>query len=747
LTDSRVQKQVRVQGPHTSLSPPSSHPPGDRCLCPLGAFDLVSQGTRNKMVRQKALFLCVVCIWLHLAGSEPSVTSIKPTPILSFEKNDSKPAVIPEPLINTINKYNVNSRLYSPSGESSALQTQNFRLMSLNSEANSSEGHRSPTAGWPPDNSTALTPGLLSLASYSSSSLTPADEESLARLLVAIVTKEMKGCVLVVAFDAGFKDSPVLDHLKLLPNPRQVVEVRSTVDLEGVVWESTQCRGYLFLLHHHHHTLFNFADLTNFMWDFTGRYVVAGPSKTQLTALTTTKKMLKTHNLLALVKSEREGEWLLYTNQLIWETGLAYLTTWLPHRLTTSASLFPDKLTHLRGAVLTVVTFPWDPSVIYEVDESGKVVLRYGRDIQVVTALAHALNFSIRYVEPPAGEVWGTRIGNGSSWNGLMGYLQRGEAHIGIVNMFISNINNRLEVTDFSMPYDADVTCFMASQPPPLPRWKRILYPFQMTTTEESRALHSFAYSCLYAYGLHFSEAQANLPHRRSTQLFVCFLWMYTIIIVTGYRSNLTAYLTVARQPPTVNTVRELYASGLQIAGIGHFFGSALEASSNQYLKRFQAYQLHKDLWTVVEAGTTVYLESKMYLQYVITKLFSSRGAPLMRIIKECFAPYNIALTTQRHSPLKEKLDPFIMRMVESGLVQYWFSESLMISKKNTKNQEEQETGDVRHLDETENDVTSLSVDHMQGVFFVFLLGSLISTIVFVGEVTLKRKSEGGDGE
>lgn len=50
-------------------------------------------------------------------------------------------------------------------------------------------------------------------------------------------------------------------------------------------------------------------------------------------------------------------------------------------------------------------------------------------------------------------------------------------------------------------------------------------------------------------------------------------------------------------------------------------------------------------------------------------------------VLQECFAPYGIGLATQRSSPLKTKFDPLLLRMVESGLVQHWFTESLRKSK------------------------------------------------------------------
>ncbi|XP_071547440.1 ionotropic receptor 21a-like isoform X2 [Panulirus ornatus] len=668
---------------------------------------------------KSALLLLTLCINVYKAGGSSPAMPLKCVSCLSQLEDHGDLVVPEEPFVHSLSDGHSYSSLgWNPATlhESPAVSPDHpNRDGSYPSEASFTKSRRaSRAAAW----SLGRLRRLSSSAPGSSSS--GPDDASLARLLVTIVNMEMKDCVLVVAYDYGFRDSAALEQLTLLPNPRQVVAVTSADDLRGIVWEAAQCRGYLLLLQQPR-PLLTFASYGDYLWDFRSRYVVVGLTKSDILALSHTRKVAKTENLVAIVKqSERRGEWRLYTSQVVWSATLTHVATWRSGRFTADPDLYPDKLADLHGAVLTVVTFQWEPGVLYRRDPRHGSRLRYGRDIQVVTALGHALNFSLQYIETPPGEVWGTRVGNGSSWNGMLGYMQRAEADIGAANVFITNINNRLEVADFSTPYDADMSCFLARQPPPLPRWQRIIYPFQMETWlallvgivvsgpvlqglaraghacgGESRDLLSLHSSWLYTLGLHTSEAQAAVPRRRSTQVFVSFLWLYTIIVTTAYRSNLTAFLTVARQPPTIDTIPQLYASDIQVSGVGDFFGKALKSSENPYLK-------------------------------------------------ECFAPYGIGLVTQRSSPLKTKFDPLLLRMVESGLVQQWFSESLRVSKNDAKMRQEQQ-GSVPGpaSDEEEDPVEgdsggrSISLDHMQGVFFILLMGNILSILTFVVEMTV----------
>ncbi|XP_037779897.1 G-protein coupled receptor moody-like isoform X2 [Penaeus monodon] len=103
----------------------------------------------------------------------------------------------------------------------------------------------------------------------------------------------------------------------------------------------------------------------------------------------------------------------------------------------------------------------------------------YGIDIEVVKALADVYNFTIEYIEPPPGEFWGVLTENGT-WNGMVGKISRNEADMGVANLFLTL--HRLGAVDYSAPYDAEVSCFMARTDPPAPRWKSLSLPFQLPT-------------------------------------------------------------------------------------------------------------------------------------------------------------------------------------------------------------------------------------------------------------------------
>lgn len=88
----------------------------------------------------------------------------------------------------------------------------------------------------------------------------------------------------------------------------------------------------------------------------------------------------------------------------------------------------------------------------------------------------------------------------------------------------------------------------------------------------------------LYYWGVLLRVSQARVPVRPSTQIFVAFLWICSVILTVGYSSNLTAFLTVSRTPSGVETFSQLYASRQEVIGMGTFFKISMISSRNKYL-------------------------------------------------------------------------------------------------------------------------------------------------------------------
>ncbi|KAK8387406.1 hypothetical protein O3P69_018177 [Scylla paramamosain] len=584
------------------------------------------------------------------------------------------------------------------------------------------------------------------------------DDANLGLLMVTVVRQELSHCDLVLACSATFCRSSVLHTLLMFPNLRQVVKVTSAEDLVAIDWIPNRCGGYIMLLEHLE-PLLALAMLHHHSWNYAGRYVVVAGSVTQLEALVTTRNGKKTENILGVVKIASDT-WRLYTNQLYWSPGVKTIATYSRSGFhVQQPNLFPEKVGNLRGAALKVSTFNFEPSIIYYRAENGSLLFRFGEEISLIKAIARSLNFTPEFAEPADGETWGWMADNGS-WTGTHGELQRDEVDIVISNLYVSYI--RAKIFDFTVPFQDEMVCFLARTELPLPRWQALAFPFQNWTWlaifcgiiasgpalwlvanvsnvcgEEVPSFRWLGFSWYYAFGLHFCESQQFLPRMLSTRIFVAFLWMYCIILTIVYSGNLTAFLLVRRPPASIQTIEDLYNSGLEVAALADIiFMSSIKYSNDPYLrglsKVFRVYANEYEVFPIVLAGKAVFLESRSFGEFHIATQFSHGSESSMRFMKECFAPYPIAMALQKHSPLKRKFDIVIGWVVQSGLLYHYFQESVRLTAtmKGRSNLGQDYGGVVM----TDRSVVALNLDHLQGLFIISCIVLIPSFLVFALE-------------
>ncbi|KAG7173506.1 Glutamate receptor ionotropic, delta-1-like 30 [Homarus americanus] len=393
--------------------------------------------------------------------------------------------------------------------------------------------------------------------------------------------------------------------------------------------------------------------------------------------------------------------------------------------------------------------------------------LNCGEEMKSLQSLSFSCYYALglhcceaQFEEPPEGQHWGYIV-NGS-WTGMMGMLSKNEVDMAMVVLYVSV--ERTSILDYSMPYDSELSCFMARTEPPLPRWQALAYPFQGITWlailigliisgpvlyllargsavcgEEMKSLQSLSFSCYYALGLHCCEAQVTLPQMKSTRVFIIFLWLYTITITIAYSTNLTAFLMVSKSPATIQTIKELHASRKQVSGMGEFYKNALASASDPYLQSltnvYQGYNKDEHIFPGVLDGKAVFLQNRAYIEYLAATKLISRGQSRIRVMKECFSPYNIALGLQRHSPIKRKFDQVIGWMLNAGLTRHFFLTSLKLAAKTSREgDDEAEASEV--VEEREVGVP-LSLDHLQSIFYIIFVGWVISFLLFLVEVFL----------
>ncbi|KAK8397137.1 hypothetical protein O3P69_004672 [Scylla paramamosain] len=202
-------------------------------------------------------------------------------------------------------------------------------------------------------------------------------------LLLSIIRAELSQCILAIVWDSALAGSPIVDSLSRLPNVKQVVGDGEVGKI--LWWEAKQCRAYFLLVSDPSSLIYQAEYAAQEDWDYSGRLVIVGLSRSHIDTLITTMKGRKTEHILGIVQTKS-----LVTRDLISK-----------HNFT--QPLFPDKTKNLHGSTLNVVTFEFPPEIMYRRDKEGNLVSRYGGNVRLVETMAKIFNFTVCFIEPAKG--------------------------------------------------------------------------------------------------------------------------------------------------------------------------------------------------------------------------------------------------------------------------------------------------------------------------------------------------------
>ena len=143
----------------------------------------------------------------------------------------------------------------------------------------------------------------------------------------------------------------------------------------------------------------------------------------------------------------------------------------------------------------------------------------------------------------------------------------------------------------------------------------------------------------------------------------------------------------IAHPPPalTVDTLRELADSELQTGGWGHltkqFFTTSLDEAGRRVGRRFKVLFNPEEGILNVSKGVLAYYENAYFLEYTAVQQLllrneGRRGS--VHLMSDCVINAPISLGLKKNSPIKNRVDALIARVVEGGLVQKWLADAML---------------------------------------------------------------------
>ncbi|XP_042863284.1 uncharacterized protein LOC122247771 [Penaeus japonicus] len=213
-------------------------------------------------------------------------------------------------------------------------------------------------------------------------------------------------------------------------------------------------------------------------------------------------------------------------------------------------------------------------------------------------------------------------------------------------------------------------------------------------------------------------------------------LWLFgSLILNTVYRSNLKAMLILPKVNLPFDNVEELADTGLPIRvpvrSILH--KKMLTAPPGSALSRLlpenNSIYLNKDFHTTIremQKGELAFAAPRVVIRNALRDSFSKTGRCRSYVMTENLVGTNFqTFVFQKRSSLKAQVDPLIVRLRESGIMDY------VIKNKNANGSECLKHPHSHYV----NDLRSLELWDFYGVFLVYAAGIFLGLLTFLIEL------------
>ncbi|XP_066964504.1 ionotropic receptor 21a-like [Macrobrachium rosenbergii] len=375
-----------------------------------------------------------------------------------------------------------------------------------------------------------------------------------------------------------------------------------------------------------------------------------------------------------------------------------------------------------------------------------------GVEVEMLDAIAQVLNYSYTLTPKPPDLKWGA-FKNGS-WTGMLGMVYRGDKNF-TVNYFVIT-RERVSAFDATLSYGMEGFGMSMRSPPPLPKWRGLYYPFTpsvwlsvvcttvfvvMLMAVQDRLqphpfLKTFGRTWIYLVRLNFNQGLPTLPESQWQRVFIGFWVIYCFIITISYTANLIAFLTIPVFPKRIQTVQQLAESqyGVTMYDYGEFVPGALISSQDPYYRilgeRLELFPTYDGAVEPMLAGTHAYIESFSYNRILISVDYKAKNSYMLR---EQLYPGHLCWYFQKNTAWKYKFDHGIQQLVESGLITYW----LKIKNEEFLGRDFERRQQL--LEAEAGGELSLTLEHLQGAFFLLLISWLSSTLALLTEILHKH--------
>ncbi|XP_071552924.1 glutamate receptor ionotropic, delta-2-like [Panulirus ornatus] len=461
----------------------------------------------------------------------------------------------------------------------------------------------------------------------------------------------------------------------------------------------------------------------------------------------------------------------VYTFQPFSSSKPKFLGEWNPLHYKQRSWLFTDRFPSFDGYQFEVASWMNDPPFLYQ-RTSSSVVSRRGVMIHAVATLASALNFTYTLALRPPDMKWGSLVKG--RWNGLLGQIFRGEKNFTISTLFVNA--QRQQDFDASVSFITSGFGAFLQNPRPLPEWLNVQRPFQpfvwaaVTATlatavwimtvqthlrlEPLKLLSSYSNTCtallervcgqpfvgggvstwLYLQRGMFGQGVPTIPQAMWQRMFIGVWYLYCLLVSIYYTSNLIAIFTNPAYPQHIHTLQQLADSDYRLAKLdnGDLLLLTLRESRDDIYQKLErkldVFPEDDDAVASMLDGTHAFVHGaingyiRLGVRYKVFNFYE---------VGERMLPGYLSWYFPKYVPWKYKFDQGIQAVLEAGLFEHWLKVEMddLLGRR----------GDQHLMGEQTTMV--LTLQHLQGLFYILILAWVASVAVFLLELLRPRCS------
>jgi len=446
-------------------------------------------------------------------------------------------------------------------------------------------------------------------------------------------------------------------------------------------------------------------------------------------------------------------------------TDVVLMDQWENGHFAKNADLFPQKITrNLTRCPLKASTMDWVNLVTppFESTSEGngpKVNYKEGLEVIVYRNILEAFNMteSFKIHEKIYGQVWGDYDPVRNTYTGVIGDAKFGRSNIsfcGLPKNFFYEMHVDSTHSYVESGFNWYVQCAR-----PRPRWQMSVRTFALSVwaslilafvafavvmwglakfpdeRQESTHYRTFFGTLQALMAVFLNQSVNRLPSKIFLRLFFC-LWIWSSFALTiVFETYFTSFLVDPGHEKQVSDVEELLASKLILTfdnGYKDLFEGTDERAqlilSRQVpCPNFQA--CARRTATVGDAATILDFENFDIFKH---KFVDENGDSLLCRLPDKISGYQITMFMQKGNPLFRPVDGVILRLVEAGLVDFWWSMVVYRQKFAT----EKESADVPIK------FFVFSLSHLYVAFTFLALGFCLGVLAFILEILYKNCGE-----